>query len=73
MKKIYAVLDTNVIVSALIKKDSNPGKVLKMALTGKIIPVMHKKIQSEYWEVCRREKFDFPYDIVSRLMSRLVN
>ncbi len=73
MKKIYAILDTNIIISALIRKDSNPGNVVKMALSGKIIPVMHKKIQSEYWEVCRRKKFNFPEDIISRLMSRLVN
>ena len=73
MKKIYAVLDTNIIISSLIKKDSNPGKVLKMALSGKIIPVMHRKIQAEYWEVCRRKKFNFPADIISRLMTRLEN
>lgn len=73
MKKIYVILDTNIIISALIRKDSNPGKVVKMALSGKIIPVMHKKIQAEYWEVCKRKKFNFPDDIISRLMSRLGN
>lgn len=73
MKKIYAVLDTNIIISSLIKQDSNPGKVVEMALSGKIIPVLHEKIRDEYWKVCKRKKFNFPNDIVSRLIHRLTN
>ena len=30
--KYYAVIDTNVIVSAVLKQDSVPGKVVRMAL-----------------------------------------
>lgn len=37
--KIFAVIDTNVIVSALLKKESNPGKVVLNTLAGIITPV----------------------------------
>jgi predicted nucleic acid-binding protein len=37
----YAVLDTNVLVSALLKNTSNPGQVVAEALCGRIIPVLN--------------------------------
>lgn len=34
--KLYAVIDTNVLVSALLRWDSVPGAVLEQALVGSI-------------------------------------
>ena len=39
--KYYAVIDTNVLVSALLKWDSLPGKIVTHALVGKIIPLVN--------------------------------
>lgn len=55
----YAVIDTNVVVSALFKSDSVPGKIVNHALNGKIIPLLHEKIFAEYNDVVTRPKFKF--------------
>ena len=38
--KLYAVIDTNVLVSALLRWDSVPGAVLEQALIGSIVPLL---------------------------------
>ena len=45
--KFYAVLDTNVVVSALLKEGSAPSQVLNEALNGCIIPVLNSDILNE--------------------------
>ncbi len=59
--KIYAVVDTNVIVSAMLTHNptSNPGKVLDAIYDFKIIPVYNDEILEEYYGVLRRKKFPF--------------
>ena len=52
----YAVLDTNVLVSALIRKESVLGVVVTHALEGKIIPLVNAEILEEYNDVLRRKK-----------------
>ena len=42
--KYYAVIDTNVLVSAMLKWQSVPGSVLEFALDGMIIPVLNSAI-----------------------------
>ena len=55
----YAVIDTNVIVSALISKvsDSPPRQIFRALFTGDIIPLYHNDILAEYEEVLSRKKF----------------
>lgn len=57
--KYYAVIDTNVIVSAMIKWNSIPGNILQYALVGYIIPVLNEKIVKEYRTVLMRPKFHY--------------
>ncbi|MFR4293267.1 MAG: putative toxin-antitoxin system toxin component, PIN family [Christensenellales bacterium] len=59
--KCYAVVDTNVIVSALITKnpDSPPRQVFRAMLTGDIVPLYHPDILAEYEEVLCPEKVPF--------------
>lgn len=54
-----AVVDTNVIVSAVITKDphSPTRKILRAMLSGEIIPLYHADILAEYEEVLSRRKF----------------
>ena len=51
--KLYAVIDTNVLVSALLRWDSVPGAIMEHALVGNIIPVLSDEIIAEYNEVLR--------------------
>ncbi len=57
--KYYAVIDTNVLVSALIKsrEDSAPVRTILKIFEGTIIPVYSKDIVAEYTEVLARKKF----------------
>ena len=55
--KYYAVIDTNVLVSAMLKWQSVPGKILELAFSGLIIPLFNDEILSEYKIVLSRPKF----------------
>ena len=57
--KIYAVIDTNVIVSALISKNQNSPtiKILNAVFDGFITPLYHSDILAEYDDVLHRAKF----------------
>lgn len=53
----YAVIDTNVLVSAMLKENSVPRKVINAVFEGKIIPLFDDEILREYEEVISRPKF----------------
>ena len=67
----YAVIDTNVLVSALLssKDDTATVQVLGKVITGEIIPVYSNVITKEYREVLSRKKFGFSGDLIEYLMS----
>lgn len=67
----YAVLDTNVLVSAMLKTRSVPGQVLAEALNGDIIPVLNDGIITEYEDVLSRPKFRFDRRAVRVFMDEL--
>ena len=57
--KIYAVIDTNVIVSALISRslESNPARIFRAIVQEQIIPLYNDEILDEYRDVLSRPKF----------------
>lgn len=60
--KVFAVIDTNVIVSALLSKNnkaSNTSQVFEAILDGRITPLYNDEILDEYKEVLGRSKFPF--------------
>ncbi|MBQ9360049.1 MAG: putative toxin-antitoxin system toxin component, PIN family [Lachnospiraceae bacterium] len=69
----YAVIDTNVLVSALLssKDDTATVQVLGKVITGEIIPVYSNVITKEYREVLSRKKFGFSGDLIEYLMSAI--
>ncbi len=69
--KYYAVIDTNVLVSALLKWDSVPGNVLQFTITGVVTPVLNEDILREYREVLLRKKFHFPESVVDAILDDL--
>lgn len=67
---LYAVIDTNVLVSALISKTlaTPPLVVLAHVYSGDITPVYNDEIIQEYCDVLSREKFHLnPTDIENAL------
>ena len=70
--KIYAVIDTNVIVSALLSHydDAATVRIIRKIIVGDIVPVFNDDILNEYSEVLNRSKFDFPEGTIYSYPSR---
>lgn len=71
--KYYAVIDTNVLVSAVLKNNSVPGSILELAFDGPIIPILNKEIEKEYREVLSRSKFHLTEDIINAIITTFQN
>lgn len=61
MKAIYAVFDTNVLVSSLLSKRSDSPTVILLdwVVDGDIVLLYNEEIVAEYEEVLHRPKFGF--------------
>lgn len=70
----YAVIDTNVLVSALLSgnEDSATVLVIKNLFKGNIIPVYSEEILAEYNEVLRRNKFRFSEKLIVELLDTII-
>lgn len=53
------VIDTNIIISALLKYDSNPGKIIDLILDGILKPYIDIDTFEEYIDVIYRKEFVF--------------
>jgi putative PIN family toxin of toxin-antitoxin system len=53
------VLDTNILVSALLSAHGNPAKIIRLIPDSKIELCFNAEILSEYHEVVNRPKFAF--------------
>jgi len=69
--KYYAVIDTNVLVSAMIKWNSIPGNVLELTFSGTIIPLLNDQIMKEYKEILHRPKFCFTDKIINTVVDEI--
>ena len=65
------VLDTNVLVSALLS-NGPPAAIIDLAAEGKLTPFYNDLIISEYCDVLQRPKFGFHYTQVSRLINNII-
>ena len=68
---IYAVIDTNVLVSAQISKQPHSAtvKVVSSMFNGHIKPVYNDEILAEYTEVFHRPKFHLSDDDISFMLD----
>ncbi len=66
---IRAVIDTNVLVSALISSAGNEALVLLAVQQGMIRPCISDPILQEYARVQARPKFAFPPDEIAHAMA----
>ncbi|MBD5518509.1 MAG: putative toxin-antitoxin system toxin component, PIN family [Lachnospiraceae bacterium] len=69
----YAVIDTNVLLSALLSKneDSATVRVLDAVFEGRIIPLYHQDILIEYSEVLHREKFHLQEEVIQTVLDAI--
>ena len=69
----YAVLDTNVFVSALLSKQSDSAtvQVVNRIIYGEIVPVYSSEIMCEYREVLSRRKFKFEPNLIRYILMAI--
>ena len=67
----YAVIDTNVFISALLSKSANAAtvRVLEAMFDGTIVPLYHSDILAEYDEVFHRSKFHFKEETIQLVIN----
>ena len=65
------VLDTNVLVSALLSPHGPPGRVLDLLLAGQLVLLADDRILGEYDEVLARPKFGFSAHDVAEVLTYL--
>ena len=67
--KYYAVIDTNVVVSSMLKNQSIPGQIIDLVTRGTIVPLVNEEILNEYLEVITRNKFNFNSAVINGTMN----
>lgn len=70
---IYAVIDTNVFVSALLSRfpDAATVQVVEAISENGICPLYNEEIFAEYEEVLGRDKFKFPPDLTKSILDKV--
>ena len=71
---IYAVIDTNVLVSALIthNPEAATAKVVRLLFDHCFVPMYDADIIAEYEEVLHRAKFPILPDVANALISYII-
>lgn len=70
---MLAVIDTNVLVSAVLSDRGAPSKIMQMVTNDIITPCYDNRILSEYCDVLMRPKFGFNEYRVSGLLNMVIN
>lgn len=70
----YAVIDTNVLVSALLSRNEDSATViiLREIFGGRITPLFHERILREYSEVLHRKKFGLNERTIRVVLNAIV-
>ena len=69
----YVVIDTNVLVSALLSRheDAATVQVVRRLFSGEITPLFSSEILEEYREVLARKKFHFSETLVTTMLDTI--
>jgi len=65
------VLDTNVLVSALLNPRGNPARILRLVLQGDLTVVINEAILAEYRDVLERPRFELDQDAVQTILDTI--
>ncbi len=68
---IRVVLDTNIIVSALLQPLGSPAQIFELALSGVVQICVTGAIYAEYEEVIRRPRFQRPEEIIAGTLQAI--
>lgn len=73
--KIYAVIDTNVIISALLSHydDAATVQTIKRVISGDIVPIYNDDIINEYLTVLHRSKFNFSESLITETIKVIID
>lgn len=63
--KAFVVIDTNVLVSALLSDSSAPFKVMELVEKGNLVPIFDKRMLKEHYEVFHYDKFKNPRHLIT--------
>ncbi|HSM24027.1 MAG TPA: putative toxin-antitoxin system toxin component, PIN family [Anaerolineaceae bacterium] len=66
---MQVILDTNVLVSGLLKRNSKPEKIVDAILMGKIQLIIDERVFSEYHDVLHRPKLNIPVERSNAILS----
>ena len=68
---VYAVIDTNVLVSAILAAHPDSATVIirEKIMDGTIVPLYNAEIFDEYRDVLTRPKFQFPAELVDAVLD----
>ena len=71
---VYAVYDTNVLVSAFLSRQADSAVVLAVEalFAGRVIPLYNADILQEYRDVLRRDKFRLPEQLIDKVIRYIV-
>lgn len=64
------VLDTNIVVSALLSPHGAPAQLLRMALRGDLAALHDDRIVAEYREVLSRPQFGFDPEAIGAVVGQ---
>ena len=70
---MQVVLDTNVLVSSLLKNNSKPSQIINAVLEGKIQLVIDERVSQEYREVLHRPKLNIPIEKADAILNFIAN
>lgn len=67
------VIDTNIIVSALLSRhmDASTVKVLEALFSSQIVPLYNNEILCEYEDVLHRKKFNFSENLIQLVIQSI--
>ncbi|MDR1798265.1 MAG: putative toxin-antitoxin system toxin component, PIN family [Bifidobacteriaceae bacterium] len=66
---VKVVLDTNILVSALLSPTGAPARVLALVLQGDLLPCHNRSIIAEYRAVLSRPKFNLDPHMTNQLVQ----
>ena len=71
---IFAVLDTNILISAALahNKYSIPYSVFRGVVERRFVPLVDDNIVREYWEVFSRPKFSFMQETINDIVGNTI-
>jgi uncharacterized protein len=68
---LLVVIDTNILVSALLQPESLPAAVFMLALSGKVQLCVSEAIFTEYGEVIRRPRLKRPPEVIKETLQSI--